>query len=110
MQERATAYLAEQRQQEVLVDRVLQDQALLATVFKDEGDAGPLRAAGAAQVDLPTTDADLARVEPVDPEQTPRELCSAASHEAGEAEDLAGAQLERDAVDPRAGLQVGRLE
>ena len=63
-----------------------------------------------ADRDRLATDDDLAAVERVGPEDRPRHLGPSRSHQAGEAEDLALAQLEAHVPDRLAAPQVADLE
>ena len=109
--ERAALQLSEQRQQQVLPDGVVQDEALQPAVLRHQRDAVDDGVARVGQVDLLPSDEHLAGADRVDAEQHPGQLGAAAAHQPGQAEDLACVQGEGlTSLHPGAGLQVARLE
>src|SRR4029453_16323924 len=65
---------------------------------------------GVAEVPAPAVQPYLPAVELVDPEQDARQLRTTAAHQAGQAEDLALVQLERDVADPPTGVESLSLQ
>ncbi len=80
-------------------------------VLRQVRDAGRQRLAGRGDPERPAAQQHLARVGGVQPEEDARELGAARSDEAGEAEDLARAQLEADSADAgRPAAELAQLE
>src|SRR5919202_213282 len=89
---------------------MLEDEALLTSVLRDQRYArrGGLPRAG--QVHRLTPQQHLTVLEPVDAEQAPGELRSPAAHQPGETEDLPGVQPEGHLADALPGGQVAGFE
>ena len=87
------------RQRHVLGDREVEDEALLVAVLGQVGDARrPSPRTGSRSDTAVPPSADLAGIALVDPEQDARHLGPAGPDQAGQADDLAGADRERDVV------------
>ena len=84
---------------DVARDRRVEDEALLAAVLGDEGEAEPHRRGRVVLRDGDPADADAAGVVGVDAEDRSGDLAAAGADEAGEADDLARAHREADVVE-----------
>src|SRR6202008_5148847 len=96
--------------QQILSDRVVQDEALQPAVLSHQCDAVDARVARVVQADLLPSDEHFAGADRINAEKHPGKLGAAAAPQPGPAEDLPFVQGEADVVDPGAGLQVARLK
>ena len=79
-------------------------------VLREVADPVPDGVRRAGDADGPTVNEDLARFGAVGPEDRPRDLGSAGADEAGEAENLALAELEADVADHPSPVEVADLQ
>ena len=95
---------------DVAGDGAVDDQALVAPVLGDEGDAGTDRGARAPWAHPPSAQGDGAPVVGVDAEDGPGDLAATGSDEAGQADDLARADGEGDVVELAGGGEALHVE
>ena len=95
---------AQVRQRDVLRDREVEQQAGALAVLGHEKDAGVDRIGGGREMHRLAVERDATRHRPVDAEQGAGEFGAAGADQAGQSEDLAGAEVE---VDLAAGIGGG---
>ena len=100
----------EDRQGDVLAQRLRPDQPLQPAILRHIGDAQAPRRRGAADRDRLALDQDLARCRRGDAEDGEGELGPARADQPGDAEDLAGAQGQIDIADRLAAAEAAQLE
>ena len=91
-------------------DRQAQHQSILLAILGHVADAGPDGIARTADAHRLSVDADLARVVRVEPEDGAGHLRAASTDQAGQAEDLAGADLEADVLEDAGARVAADLE
>ena len=88
-------------QADVLADRQAEHEGLLLAVFRHQADPELDRVERVLERDRLALDQDLAAVDPVRPEDRARQLGPAGADQAGQPDDLAGADREADVLDRR---------
>src|SRR5205807_116517 len=91
--------LVDRRQRRIGKDGEIHHQALPDAVLREIGDAMRQRLARRSRRDRLTREADAAGTRPVDAEEDAGDLGAATADQPAKAEDLAGADSERDVVE-----------
>src|SRR5918992_1616478 len=100
----------QERQRGVVLDRHLEHEALVLAVLGNEGEAGLHRCARRPDPHGGAVAPDLAGVEPIDAEDRARHLGAPGADEAGQADDLAAPEGERDVAKDTLAREPADLE
>ncbi len=95
---------------EVVADRIVQDQGAVVAVLGDVGQPGLVAAIDRVLGDLAAADLDAAAVGPAQPDNRLDQLALPVALDAGDAEDLAGAHRQRHAAHRRRAARAGDVE
>ena len=106
----ARGQFGQDRHRDVRADGHRLHEPLMEPVLRQVGEPPAERRSRGARPERAAVDPELAALERIDPEDAARDLGATGAHEAGQADDLAATELERDVREDTAAGQAFRLE